>query len=110
MPTYKTYTIGFLLSVALTLGAYFSVVKYIPNALVIIFLLAIVQLFIQLIFFLHLNKGNDRVWNLAVLFSTFSIILIVVAGSLWIMGHLNYNMSPEEMKDHIFKEEMMQKH
>lgn len=101
MPTYKSYITGFILSIALTLAAYFAVVKNLPNALLIILLLAIVQLFVQLIFFLHLNKGSDRGWNLVVLLSTASIILILVVGSLWIMNHLNYNMTPQDINNYM---------
>jgi len=90
----------------LTLAAYFAVVSNFPNALLIIFVLAVIQLFVQMVFFLHLlSKSSDRNYNLAVLTSTVSIILIVVIGSLWIMRHLNYNMTPDQMNDYMLKTE-----
>jgi cytochrome o ubiquinol oxidase operon protein cyoD len=102
MGTYKSYITGFVLSVILTLAAYFAVVSEAPKALVIILLLAIAQLFVQLIFFLHLlSKGSNRGWNLAILISAFSIILILVIGSIWIMNHLNYNMTPQDINNYM---------
>ena len=103
MPTYKSYITGFICSAILTLAAYFIVVYHVPNAVFIILGLALIQLLVQLIFFLHLNQGADRKWNLVVLLSTVSIILILVIGSIWIMNHLNYNMmaSPTQMNTYI---------
>lgn len=105
MPTFKSYLTGFILSVILTLMAYFAVVSHAPNALLIILTLAIIQLLVQLIFFLHVGKGSDSLWNIVVLFSTIGIILILVLGSIWIMNHLNYNMMPSEMEKRIIDDE-----
>jgi cytochrome o ubiquinol oxidase operon protein cyoD len=101
MPTFKSYLTGFIISMCLTLAAYFAVVSRAGGALLIILGLAIAQLIVQLTFFLHLNKGEDSRWNLVVFASTVSIILILVIGSIWIMDHLNYNMSPQQQNDYI---------
>ena len=107
--TLKSYIIGFVLSVVLTLTAFLVVIDpgffrigygtIVPTILV----LAVVQLFVQLIFFMHLAKESGPRWRLAALISTISIVLIVVVGSIWIMNHLNYNMmaSPSEMNSYI---------
>jgi cytochrome o ubiquinol oxidase operon protein cyoD len=109
MPTLKSYTTGFIFSVILTLAAYFAVVNNVSNWLAIILVLAVLQVFIQLIFFLHINKGSDRGLNGMVFISTISIILILVIGSLWIMNHLNYNMTPGDMNASMMHMEGMQK-
>ena len=101
MPTYKSYITGFIISLALTLGAYFAVVNHAPDALIIILILAIAQLIVQLIFFLHLGQEKGTRWNLAVLLSTLGVILILVIGSLWIMAHLNYNMTPQDINNYM---------
>ena len=104
MPTLKSYLTGFITSVALTLAAYFVVVNHVVSGSILIFVilgLAMVQLVVQLIFFLHINQGADRRWNLVVLLSTVSIILILVIGSVWIMNHLNYNMSPKDINNYM---------
>lgn len=107
MLTFKPYGIGFLLSLAFTIGAYEAVITRARSAGSIVLFLAFTQLFIQLIFFLHIHTGADRQWNTLVFFSTAGIIFIVVAGSLWIMGHLNYNMMPSEMESTLMKMEHM---
>jgi len=109
MHTYKSYTIGFVLSLALTLAAYFAVVNHAPATLFVIIGLALAQLLVQLIFFLHVGQGEDGGWNFLVLFSTFSVIFILVVGSLWIMYHLNYRMTPNQMNDYMMHQENMMK-
>lgn len=104
----KSYAIGFVLSMALTLTAYFTVVYKILNGGILIFAiigLAFIQLVVQLIFFLHLADEKNPRWNLAVFLSTISIVLILVLGSLWIMGNLNYNMMPSDMEMYILHDE-----
>jgi len=107
--TLKSYAIGFALSVVLTLAAFFIVLypayfhmgygAIVPS----IIILAIIQLLVQLIFFMHLANETGPRWKLAVLISTVGIVLIVVVGSIWIMNHLNYNMmaSPSQMNAYI---------
>ncbi len=106
--TLASYTAGFVLSLILTLGAYLAVQKntahpFISNSalLATIIVLAMVQLIIQLIFFLHLHIESGPRWNLAIFLSTISIIVIIVIGSLWIMNHLNYNMTPEQINNYL---------
>jgi cytochrome o ubiquinol oxidase operon protein cyoD len=57
--------------------------------------LAIIQLFVQLFFFLHLGEESKPRWNLMVLLFAAMVVIIVVFGSLWIMNNLNYNMMPD---------------
>ncbi len=109
MPTFKSYITGFIFSLALSLAAYFVVVNHASHVSIIILALALVQMVIQLIYFLHLGQGADGKWNLSVFFSTISIILILVVGSIWIMNHLNYNMTPNDMNTYMLKSEGMMK-
>lgn len=113
--TLRSYITGFVLSLALTLGAAWLVSASIksagsghaiftPDMLIgILLALAIVQLFVQLIFFMHLADESGPRWKLGGLISAVGIILIVVIGSIWIMNHLNYNMmaSPADMNAYI---------
>jgi len=63
----------------------------IPLALVV---LAIAQMGVHLVFFLHLTTGPDNTNNvLALAFGVLSVLLVIV-GSLWIMANLNHNMMP----------------
>jgi cytochrome o ubiquinol oxidase operon protein cyoD len=104
--TLKMYVTGFVLSIALTLAAYFLVTsgEIFGNVLIgAILVLAVVQFVVQAFFFLHLGQGKDARWNFVVFGSTLGIILILVVGSIWIMNHLNYNMmaSPSQMNAYI---------
>lgn len=119
MPTYKSYLAGFILSLLLTAAAFWPVALHVQShhlafshqtLTYYVLVLAVIELFVQLFFFLHLNqKGPDRAFNLMVLLSTAGIILIVVVGSLWIMKHLNYNMTPAQMNQYLLHEEGMRK-
>jgi cytochrome o ubiquinol oxidase subunit IV len=105
MAIIKSYTLGFTLSILLTLAAYFIVANHLLSgamASLAIIGLALIQLWVQLIFFLHLGQESKPHWNLWMFLATFSLILIVIIGSLWIMQHLNYHMMPD---DEIIKNE-----
>lgn len=108
----KSYTVGFLLSIILTLAAFAFVMLHVQShhaefshqfLLIIIVVLAIAQLFIQLIFFLHLGKKSTSQWNRVVMIFAVIVITILVAGSLWIMQNLDYNMmqSPAKMDKYM---------
>ena len=104
----KSYVVGFTLSVILTLTAYFIVANHIFDGAILTFAilgLAFLQLIVQLVFFLHLTDESGPRWKLIFFFSTISIILLVMVGSLWIMHHLNYNMTPMEMNNSIMENE-----
>jgi len=110
--TTKSYITGFLLSIVLTLAAYFLVANHLLTDKILltsILGLAVVQLMIQLLFFLHLGKEKKPRWNLMILISFVGIILIIVVGSIIITSHLNYNMMPKDMGQYMLQEEGMQK-
>jgi len=107
----KSYISGFILSVLCTVLAFVVMQEHLltGSALIsVVVFLAIVQAWIQLQFFLHV--GFKSRWTIAIFISTMSIILILVIGSLWIMHHLNYNMTSEQMDTHILYEEGMDTH
>lgn len=110
--TLTSYIVGFVSSIVLTLAAYMLIEIHInslhetfshPFLIVAILTLAVIQLFVQLICFMHLASETGPRWKLAIFLSTIGIVLIVVVGSIWIMDHLNYNMmaSPSEMNAYI---------
>lgn len=102
--------IGFISSIVLTLAAYTlvdihinSLHETISHEVLIptIMVLAFVQLLIQLIYFLHLNRESGPRWNLFVFLSTAALLVVVIGGSLWIMNHLNYHMTPVQMNQYM---------
>lgn len=103
------YLVGFGLSVILTFLAYASVVSKAYSARVTIGLVvffAVIQLFVQLIFFLHLGREAKPRWRWVTLGFGALVVGIVVFGSLWIMDNLNYNMmhSPDKMHEYMHKQ------
>lgn len=96
----KSYTIGFGLSLGLTVLSFGSVMSgLVPQSMVLsaIVLFAVAQLLVQLIFFLHLGTSPDQRSNTVIFALTGSLIAIVVAGSLWVMHNANVNMMPVQM-------------
>jgi cytochrome o ubiquinol oxidase operon protein cyoD len=107
----SSYIIGFVASLILTIAAYLLVTQqFLQNGALVFILLvfAFVQLIVQLLFFLHLGRESKPRWQLYFLISTVGVIVLVVAGSIWIMHHLNY-MTPMQMDKAIIKDEGIHK-
>lgn len=95
--TFKSYFVGFILSIALTLGAYFLVVQHSFSRHALIWTLVgfgIAQALVQLLFFLHLGSESKPRWNLLVFLFMTLVLVIVVGGTIWIMLDLNNRMMP----------------
>jgi len=98
---------GFLASVILTVAAYFIIVRPdffhlgIKTAIFIILFLAFLQLVVQFIFFLNIWREKGSYWNSGLFVFTLSFVIIIVAFSIWIMNHLNYNMMYTERDSKI---------
>ena len=103
--TLQMYVMGFMLSVTLTLVAYFIVVDHVLSkwpAALFIAVLAIGQFIVQLIFFLHLGREVKPRWRFGVFLFMLLIVFIVIGGSLWIMYNLNYRMmSPAAINQYM---------
>lgn len=100
----KNYSIGFILSLVLTLAAYFIVVDKAATGFVLVYIilgLAIVQMVVQLVYFLHLSGKSSGKRNLIFFLATVGMVFIIVAGSIWIMNHLNANMTPDQMNQYM---------
>ncbi len=98
--------IGLAASIVLTLAAYAAVSGRLLSGLPLvlaIFGLAAAQLVVQLLCFLDLGFGSGSRWRMATFVATVGLVMVIVAGSVWIMGHLNYSMmaSPDEMTRYI---------
>jgi cytochrome o ubiquinol oxidase operon protein cyoD len=55
---------------------------------------AVVQIVVHMIYFLHMNGRVEGGWTLLALVFTVIVVVITLAGSLWVMYHLNTNMMP----------------
>lgn len=104
----KSYVTGFLLSLVFTFIPYYLVVsKTITGTLLlaVILIFAVLQMIIQLTFFLHLGRGPQPNWNLFFLISTVGIILVIVGGSIMIINNLHYNMLPSDQTKKLVGDE-----
>ena len=99
--TLDGYLIGFGLSVILTaipFGLVMSGVLESKNATAFaITILAVVQIVVHMVYFLHLDARSEAGWNMMALIFTAVILIIALTGSLWIMYHLQQNMAPMNM-------------
>ena len=98
------YTIGLILAIILTATSFWaagSTALWGPGVAIGLAVLAIAQMGIHLVFFLHIGTGPDNTNNVLALAFGLLIVTLVVAGSLWIMAHLNANMMPSPDLMHL---------
>jgi cytochrome o ubiquinol oxidase operon protein cyoD len=91
------YVVGLALATALTVVSFYllkSNLVWTPSIPVAIGVLAIAQMGVHLVFFLHITTGADNTNNIMALAFGVLIVLLIMVGSLWIMSHMNHNMMP----------------
>jgi cytochrome o ubiquinol oxidase operon protein cyoD len=98
--TYKSYIIGFTLSITFTLLSFYLVaVGAQPQKIlyIIVALLAVAQFLVQTVFFLHLNPRSNSSWNLLSFLFTVVMTVVLVVGTMWIMYNLYEKMGMNAM-------------
>ncbi len=93
----RGYLLGLALAVALTIASFWAVqthLIYAPAIPIALLALAVAQMGIHLVFFLHITTAPDNTNNVLALAFGVLIVTLVVFGSVWVMGHLNHNMLP----------------
>ena len=91
------YLIGLGLAVLLTCVSFLVAGTnwvWAPSIPVAICVLAVAQMGVHLVFFLHITTGPDSTNNTMALAFGVLIVILVVGGSLFIMSHMNHNMMP----------------
>ncbi len=91
------YVVGLGLAVVLTAVAFFIAQTHLvwaPSIPIAICVLAVGQMGVHLVFFLHITTGQDSVNNILALAFGVLIVMLLIGGSLFIMSHLNQNMMP----------------
>jgi cytochrome o ubiquinol oxidase operon protein cyoD len=89
------YTIGLLLAVILTITSFWvanTSALWPPGVRAGLAVLAIAQMGVHLVFFLHITTGPDSTNNVLALAFGVLIVFLVLIGSLVIMANLNENM------------------
>jgi cytochrome o ubiquinol oxidase operon protein cyoD len=93
----RGYLIGLVLATGLTIVSFYitrSTLVWTPSIPIALSVLAVAQMGVHLVFFLHMTSGPDNVNNLMALAFGLLIVMLLVFGSLWIMSNLNHNMIP----------------
>jgi cytochrome o ubiquinol oxidase operon protein cyoD len=94
----RTYLVGLGLAVLLTATSFFIAgtthLVWEPSIPVALIVLAIAQMGVHLVFFLHITTGPENTNNVMALAFGVLIVFLLIGGSLWIMAHLNQNMMP----------------
>ena len=94
----KSYMTGFVLSIILTAIPFGLVMNQghygftAQTVLTAILVLAVVQVFVHVVYFLHMDRSAEQRWNVLAFAFTVMILAIVVAGSIWIMHTAGINM------------------
>jgi cytochrome o ubiquinol oxidase operon protein cyoD len=96
-----SYVIGLVLAIVLT-GISFWVASttslWGPGVATGLVVLAIAQMGVHLVFFLHITSGPDNTNNVLALAFGVLIVFLVMIGTIWIMAHMNANMAaPSEL-------------
>jgi len=96
----RSYIVGFVLSLGLTALSFGAVMTgLVPHEMILgaITILAVVQLLVQLAFFLHLGTAPEQRNNTVIFVLTVLLIVTIVAGSLWVIHNASVNMMPTQM-------------
>lgn len=92
----RGYLTGFAVALGLSAASVFMTGghAWLPAVPVALIVLAIAQMGSHLVFFLHITSGPDSTNNVLALAFGVMVVLLVLAGSLWIMSNLDANMLP----------------
>jgi cytochrome o ubiquinol oxidase subunit IV len=92
-----SYLIGLGLAILLTIVSFFisgTTLVWQPSIPVALVVLAVAQMGVHLVFFLHITTGPDNTNNILALAFGVLIVLLILTGSLWIMANMNHSMLP----------------
>lgn len=100
----RNANLGLGFSVLLTVAAFAlagSNIIYAPAIPVALIVLAIAQMGVHLVFFLHITTGPDNTNNVLALVFGILVVFLIVLGSIWIMNHLSAHMMPMDQMMHM---------
>ncbi len=89
------YLIGLGLATLITVVAFYisgTTLVWQPSIPVALFVLAVAQMGVHLVFFLHISTGPDNTNNVLALAFGVLVVALLIVGSLWIMANLNHMM------------------
>jgi cytochrome o ubiquinol oxidase operon protein cyoD len=95
--SYLSYTVGLGLAIVATIASFVASqtdLLWPPGIPVGLIVLALAQIGVHLVFFLHLGSGRDNTSNILALAFGVLIVFLIIIGSVWIIANLNSNMMP----------------
>ncbi|MFC3691234.1 cytochrome o ubiquinol oxidase subunit IV [Chenggangzhangella methanolivorans] len=96
--TMRDYVTGFILSAILTAIPFWLIMGDVfrspTTAAVVVLLFAVAQIFVHMIYFLHMSPKSEGGWTMLAMIFTVVLVVITLAGSFWVMFHLHANMTP----------------
>ncbi len=99
----RSYLAGFALSVFLTAIPFALVMTGALDSkeatAIAIAAFAAAQIVVHMVYFLHMNARSEGGWTMMALLFTLILVVIALAGSMWVMYHLNANMAPGQAMD-----------
>jgi cytochrome o ubiquinol oxidase operon protein cyoD len=99
--TWLSYTVGLGLAILATIASFVvsqTDLLWNPGVPVGLIVMAIAQIGVHLVFFLHLGSGPDHTNNILALAFGLLIVFLVITGSCWIIVNLHDNMMPAPMR------------
>ena len=97
--TRSDYIKGFVLAVILTAIPFWlvmaGVIQNRTTAVLVLGVLAAVQIVVHMVYFLHMNGKIQGGWTMLSTLFTIVFVAVTLAGTLWVMFHMNANMMPE---------------
>jgi len=95
--SYLSYTVGLGLAIVATIASFVvsqTDLLWAPGIPVGLLVLAIAQIGVHLVFFLHLGSGSESTNNILALAFGVIIVFLVIGGSIWIIANINDNLMP----------------
>ena len=94
----RGYLTGFVLAAILTIIPFWLVMGHVFDnrwlTITLVLILAVVQIFVHIVYFLHLDTHSEGGWNMMAFIFTIVLVVIVLGASIWVMYNENANMMP----------------
>jgi cytochrome o ubiquinol oxidase operon protein cyoD len=108
--TFRDYMTGFVLAVVLTIIPFYAVmarpIESPGYTAAVVLVCAFAQILVHMVYFLHMTPKAEDGWLLLSTIFTIVLVVITLAGSLWIVFHLNRNMMPGADAVHEMQQEL----
>ena len=99
--SFSGYMIGFFFFFILTAIPFAVVMGDVfesrNTTILVVTFFAVVQILVHMVYILHMNGKVEGGWTLLSTIFTIIFVAIGIAGTLWVMFHMNANMMPQHV-------------